>query len=559
MTYLSRRIEHLIKRLREGKISLSSEFALSDNGQKLIEDLEKVQQLDDGTVDLSTCTQLVRTVAKTLFALEHCDFVSEKSFQNDVPVDLDTVSRITKEYFQLLENFFVEATGVKPKDFEFEEYKTSVLAAQEQKSELSRRAFGEYSPKIIKFLSENNSLLYGASKTIGGLKCVLSGSSRFPRAAFDGIRKFALYADTIFIPDPLLPWLEVQREEERFPIIEFLLNCHQLLLLKPLADAELSYPAIVVFPSWEKSFELHDIEAKDGISQLILGFFSHYLNASFEDETEIIEHIQGNGKNYFEEAVTKYGLFWPPEEDGPLSFNSGYQKYKKWLQKWRSQEWLDEIGALCPHLLVFNGILERLTPQFHARDNSTSLDALPLFWLSPNFHYYQLTSAASNSVLKQAGIVGQQTHSSLQSLLHPKVAWLGNISIEAIARLREENANETFRHRINSYVRDLNQAHTDDLDRVALDVMRGLQSLLDEHDREAKKILDDFERRLLLTLGSSVLTLAASLYPWLEPWIGLTIFAPMAKAGYDYVDFYRKEKLLSRSLLGVLSEARESQ
>lgn len=153
MTYLSRRIEHLIERLHEGKISFTSEFASSDNGRELIEDLKKVQILDDGTIDLSTCTQRVRTVAKTLFALEHYDFVSDKSFHNDAHIDLDIVSRVTKEYFQLLENFFVEATGVKPKDFEFEEYRAGILASREQKSEASRRAFEEYLPQIMRFFS----------------------------------------------------------------------------------------------------------------------------------------------------------------------------------------------------------------------------------------------------------------------------------------------------------------------------------------------------------------------------------------------------------------------
>ena len=79
---------------------------------------------------------------------------------------------------------------------------------------------------------------------------MIGGTSRFPEAAFDGLRKFALYADTIFVPDPILPWIEVPREEEQFSQINLLQETFNLLKLKPLIDAKLPYPAVIVFPSW---------------------------------------------------------------------------------------------------------------------------------------------------------------------------------------------------------------------------------------------------------------------------------------------------------------------
>ncbi len=196
-----------------------------------------------------------------------------------------------------------------------------------------------------------------------------------------------------------------------------------------------------------------------------------------------------------------------------------------------------------------------MEPQFHARDNSSFLEAIPLYCLSPNFYYYRLLSEASNTILKHAGIIGHQSHSTLQGLLDPKISWLGNIPIESIAKLREGNANADFRNRINTYVNELTNSQTDNLDRVTLDVMLGLRSLLDEHDREAKKISEELERNLLITLGGSVITFAASLYPWLEPWIGLTLLGPTAKAGLDIMGYIKEKKMLSKSLLGVLSEA----
>ncbi len=99
---------------------------------------------------------------------------------------------------------------------------------------------------------------------------MLGGSSRFPDAALGGVRKAALYADTIYVPDPLLPWIEIDRVEERFRHMELLLAYQTLLQLKPLVDAQLSYPAVIVFPSWEKSLETCDTVTQDGIAKLTL-------------------------------------------------------------------------------------------------------------------------------------------------------------------------------------------------------------------------------------------------------------------------------------------------
>jgi hypothetical protein len=55
-----------------------------------------------------------------------------------------------------------------------------------------------------------------------------------------------------------MPWLERDRREERFRHVLLLKAVHTLLQLKPLVDADLRYPPVVVFPSWEKSLEEHD-------------------------------------------------------------------------------------------------------------------------------------------------------------------------------------------------------------------------------------------------------------------------------------------------------------
>jgi hypothetical protein len=160
-----------------------------------------------------------------------------------------------------------------------------------------------------------------------------------------------------------------------------------------------------------------------------------------------------------------------------------------------------------------------------------------------------------NDKLRETGLLQPSTHSVLQALLQPGVAWLGNIPISDIARLREEGCNEEFRRKLRVYVDELHGAALESVDGIAGSVMRGIRSLLDEHDRESRRIAEEYERKHIETLALSILTVGAAMYPWLDPWLGLAALAPLGKMTKDLIDQLRAEKTLARSLTGVLSYA----
>ena len=101
---------------------------------------------------------------------------------------------------------------------------------------------------------------------------VLGGSSSFKASQFNSVTQSLLYADTILIPDPVMPWIESDRKEERFRNIRMLEAVFGILHIKPLVDAEFRYPAVMVFPSWEKLLEHNDAQTQAGISTLIGDF-----------------------------------------------------------------------------------------------------------------------------------------------------------------------------------------------------------------------------------------------------------------------------------------------
>ena len=229
------------------------------------------------------------------------------------------------------------------------------------------------------------------------------------------------------------------------------------------------------------------------------------------------------------------------------------------MKTWRAAQWTKDAFSLPPELLVLNGIFERLVPQFHVRDNAQAFVAQPLFTLSPNFHYFCLTSNASNNQLGKIGVLNQPSQAVLQSLLSPKIAWLGNIPTKDLAKLREEACNEVFRQQLSLYTTELHNASYKDLDKVSSNVMRGLQSLLDKHDREAHRIEAEYAEKHLATLGVGILTLASSFLPFLDPLFGLATLAPLGKAAGDLWNQLKDETKLSGSLMGILSQAKEKQ
>jgi hypothetical protein len=61
------------------------------------------------------------------------------------------------------------------------------------------------------------------------MRLVLGGGSRFQRSQLDSVLTAVLYSDTVLVPDPVMPWLERDRREERFRHVLLLKAVHTLL------------------------------------------------------------------------------------------------------------------------------------------------------------------------------------------------------------------------------------------------------------------------------------------------------------------------------------------
>lgn len=161
--------------------------------------------------------------------------------------------------FSRLEEFFIRATGCTATEFcAVSEFDDTVRSRASSIAPRGQNAFEWLDTEVRQHQAREGMEAFRAAKEIGGLKLVLGGGSRFGETQLHSVMGITLYGDTILIPDPIMPWLERERVEERFQHVLVLKAAHAILQLKPLVDAALPYPPLVVFPSFEKSLEEDD-------------------------------------------------------------------------------------------------------------------------------------------------------------------------------------------------------------------------------------------------------------------------------------------------------------
>ena len=232
-----------------------------------------------------------------------------------------TVIGVQREFFGILEEFFRHATGSTVTEFgTIDTFGDRIRASAPSLAARAPDAYDFASKSLAQFYEKNQLTLFTEAKRIAGLKLVLGGTSRFGQSQLSSVRKMLLYADTILIPDPVLPWLEVARSEERFRRIWLLQTAFTLLHLKPLIDADLPYPAVVLFPSYEKSLEDRDLVTQRGIRRLAAGILSSCLGKELGDGEELERYVVGN-QAVFMNLVENHNLYIAPggEVGQPLS------------------------------------------------------------------------------------------------------------------------------------------------------------------------------------------------------------------------------------------------
>ena len=139
-----------------------------------------------------------------------------------------------RSLFAILDEFFVRATDMSAVDFSTTEAFSETVRREAQKIGLrGPDAFSWIERELRELYSKQGKNVYGIARGLSGFRLVQGGSSRFLSSQLRSARGALLYADTVLIPDPIAPWLERDRKEERFRHVLLLQAAHTLLQLKP--------------------------------------------------------------------------------------------------------------------------------------------------------------------------------------------------------------------------------------------------------------------------------------------------------------------------------------
>ena len=460
--------------------------------------------------------------------------------------------------FARIEEFFVRATGQSATKFATVDTFAEVIRTRARNiAPRGEEAFTWLDTEVRSWVAKRGTKAFSAARQLGGMKLVLVGNSRFLERQLNSVTAASIYSDTVLIPDPVMPWLEGPRTEERFQHVLVLQAAHTLLHLKPLIDADLPYPAIVVFPSYEKLLERHDQQTQVGISQLVADVCAHYLGEPLSSLEEVIEYSNRNPEQFCR-GVERAHLFVAPSGDVNTPLADAVELYKTATQTWRSKDWNARFQELPQHTQILNGIIERFSPFYHFLENAQEFSGDPLMCMEQHAHYFRLLSETWSARLEAMGILQSKTKMLADSVGSRRLEWLGDVPMEMVVALRLEKENEVFRHRLTQAIERLHCAQFPDMERVTAEVCHEIDSMVGEYERDIRRIRSKYKKAHGETAALAIGAAGASLMPALAPFLGGAVpFALAVKFGYDVITQLTERRALARSLVGVLAAARE--
>jgi len=527
------------------------------DAEQIKRELSQIKKTADGQIDIESCSPLVRSLARTMFLVDNHEVNQASSEPEPEPVSSEKLIGAQREYLNLLNDLFEGAHKCKVSSIanhaDFIKY--SKANVESIARELERR-MPDVIPKLGAIYGQLLPMCSGYAKSAAStVQLVAGGGSRLLETQISSIRKVVLYSDCVYIPDPVMPWIESERKEERFRHVEMLRSIYAVLRFKPLVDANMPRPAVVFFPSFEKSLEERDVETQDATGRLFMDVMGYYLERRFEDEQEVFVYARDNPAQFLAQ-VDRHSLYLAPGGSPRDSLLEAIASHKRHRAEMMSSEAVEKYNNLPDSVFVAIAIMERLQPQHHLMENAKMLVGQPLLTNAAASHYYSKCAKAFSGNLLERNLLSQETISTLDALADSRFDWMANIPLSTLAELRENGENEQFRSRLSAYTSRLGDSAMNDLDVVARSVASGLQGLVEQHARDVKDMKSRWAKKYTLQAVESWVGLGASFVPLLGPYLSTLVGGDVLK---QYLMAKKEErdeaKATSQSLAGVLAES----
>jgi hypothetical protein len=408
--------------------------------------------------------------------------------------------------------------------------------------------------------------LYQHAKKLGGVKLVGGGQRAFGPSALRGIRISGLYADTQLIPDPIYPHLTAELNLNAAHL-QIAIGLYYLLKLKPLVVARLPVPPVFVFPSFEQELQRQDPATMTGVNDLVVTVVGSVFEEAFTRVEELFDFARKHEKQ-FVDRIAEHHLFIPPgaSPTEQLSPDELARRYLAEVEGVRSAALVETMKRLPLGVLLLNGIMERLQPQFHLLENSDDLGAQPLLTQRVHWHYFEKCAEASAKSLVQKAVLTDQGFASLRALQDSSLTWLANIPVEALAELHRNLEHQDFREEIKKCTAQLAAAGTVEIDAAVREVSTSLAYLLSKQEKALRDIEDRYApRKWGVAAGGmvgSVTAASAFLMPTLAPLLAAAVpvaiaATAVAKFAVEKTGELVEKKRASKTLIGVLAIAKD--
>lgn len=481
--------------------------------------------------------------------------------------DLHTLLIYQRTYFEILEDFFIGATGCSFDKFRSpSEFSDAIrklgesLRYDSKRSSVFMASFESLATKLGKLYSQESMECFKSAKNIKCCKINLGGSSKFLETQLNAVKKTILISDIVLIPDPLLPWLEAKREYEKFRFVSIIQAAYFILHLKELLSKDFDIPPFIIFPSWEKSLEEIDLQTRDETNQLIADFFSFYVNREIIRIEDVFDYVHSD-EEHFLAGVEEKGLFISQGGEIGESLRDALKNYREECKHSRTPEFNEMLSHATEGQIVLNGIMERVQPQFHLFENSNELNSNPLLCIPAQAHYFSLLSRMDHSRVSEFIGSDQSLSAAISALTNSRLDYLANIADEQIIELRKTDENIKFRNELRGFISNLPTIKVDDLNYAAAEVCSHVESLISAHQKEVEILNGKYKAKHMKSALIAGGGLAVTMVPALAPFLGAALPIALAASGKYTADKFEESherKVLSSSMLGIFALAKNS-
>jgi hypothetical protein len=364
---------------------------------------------------------------------------------------------------------------------------------------------------VTKFWDVNGPPLRESIRASEGLKCLYSGNIS-PTSAINLVKRTSLYVDTVVLPDPIYN-LAVQirsiKPDDSYYLNRLVKHVFNILKLRDALLTDSKFPMVVIAP-----LGLDHIDKQTGsklmkeVDASTVEYAQKLFSYDFKTVPEILDSLNAvDSVSYLFRSIAD-------KDQIPAAFRTE-DGLEDFLQEFREVRKLFKSDIVPKGQTVGQDFFLYLNTQNMRTSEHAllceELEAEPVYdvqnaWFFMNRHL--------GGPDLDGGII--------QSLQKQPLNWIGNIPLEALSKLRENEELEYVRQTLRTNLRSLKVKSDTDLEKTVAQIQENLNSCFAKHNEELLRLQ---EKTNQLTKKDIPITIAAALIGWI-PGIGNYLSAP---------------------------------